>query len=165
MQLTSRVKLLAALTLGCAIGELAGFSSASAASASGPSALALAAVVAAHGSQLGSFDKRAMSRLFDGKGGLIISRVRKITVTADSIVCKMSDVDITQRSCDVTFKSHKRTLTGRDANEVFATLALGGVMSEGAAGSINASIKNLECTVEPKVIAKRAGGGATCMFE
>jgi len=164
MKLTSRVKLLAAVTVCFAIGELVSLSSASAGSASGPSALALAAVVASHGSLLGPFDKRAMSRLFDGKG-LIISRVSKITVAADSIVCKMSDVNITARSCDLIFKSHKRTLTGRDANEVFATLALAGVMSEGAAGSITASIKNLECAIDPKVITEKAGGGATCTFE
>ena len=150
----------------CAILQSATPSSASAATmtASGPSALALAAVVAAHSSTLGIFDRRAISRLFDGKG-LVITRVNKITVVANSITCRMSDVDITARSCDLTFKAHKRTVSGRAANEVYATLALAGVMSEGAAGSINAGITKLECTIDPPVIKEKAGGGAACMFE
>jgi hypothetical protein len=162
----TRVKLLAALALAGAIGHAAAASPASAASATagGPTALALAAVVASHGSLLGPFDKRAMIRLFEGKS-VIIPRVNKITVAADSIVCKMSNVDITARSCDLVFKSHKRTLTGRDANEVYGTLALAGVASEGAAGSIAASITKLECTIDPKVIKQKAGGGADCTFE
>ena len=164
--MTLRVNRLAALALCSAIGHAAAASSASAASAtaSGPSALALAAVVATHGSLLGPFDKRAMLHLFDGKS-VIIPRVNKITVAADSIVCKMSDVDITARSCDLVFKSHKRTLTGRDANEVYGTLAIAGVASEGTAGSIAASIMKLECTIDPMVIKQKAGGGAECTFE
>jgi hypothetical protein len=164
--MTSRVKRLAALAFSCAIANAATVSLAAAASATatGPSALALAAVVASHGSLLGPFDKRAMQRLFDGKT-LVIPRIQKITVAADSIVCKMSDVDITARSCDLSFKSHKRTLTGRDANEVYATLAVAGVMSEGAAGSITESIMKLECTIDPMAIKEKAGGGADCTFE
>lgn len=163
----SRVKRLAALALLCgAIGHAVIVSSASAASAtaSGPSALALAAVVASHGSLLGAFDKRAMIRLFDGKS-VIIPRLNKITVAADSIVCKMSNVDITARSCDLVFKSHKITVTGRDANEVYGTLAIAGVASQGAAGSITESITKLECTIDPQLIEQKAGGGADCTFE
>jgi hypothetical protein len=159
-------KQLTVVVLYCAIGQAVSLSPASAASvtASGPSALALAAVVASHGSLLGSFHKRAMSRWFDGKG-VFITRMNKITVEADSIICKMSDIDITARSCDLTFKSHKRTLTGRDANEVYATLALASVMSEGAAGPIAEGITNLECTIDPTLIKVKAGGGASCSFE
>ena len=166
LTMTLRMMRLPALAFFGAIGYAAAASSASAASAAanGPSALALAAVVASYGSLLGSFNKRAMSRLFDGKS-LVIPRVNKITVAADSIVCKMSDVDITARSCDLVFKSHKRTLTGRDANEVYGTLAISGVASEGAAGSITASIMKLECTIDPMVIKQKAGGGADCTFE
>jgi hypothetical protein len=158
----SRAKCLAVLVFSGAIGHAV--SPASAASVTGPAALALAAVVASHGSQLGAFDKRAMTRLFDGKN-VIIPRVNKITVAADSIVCKMSNVDITARSCDLVFKSHKQTLTGRDANEVYGTLALAGVASEGAAGTTTASIMKLECTVDPMTINQKAGGGADCTFE
>jgi hypothetical protein len=164
--LKSRMKQLPALMLCCAIGQMASLSSAAAApaTATGPSALALAAVVAAHGSLLGAFDRRALSRLFDGKD-LLITRTNKITVSADSITCKMSDVDITARSCDLTFKSHKVSVTGRAANEVYATMAVAGVMSEGAAGSIIEGITKLECTIDPQVIKQKAGGGASCTFE
>jgi hypothetical protein len=164
---TSRINQLAAVMLCCTIGQAVSPSSARAApvTANGPSALALAAVVALHsGSLLGAFDQRALSRLFDGKR-LIIRRVNKITVAVDSILCKMSDVDITARSCELTFKNHKRNLTGRNANEVYGTLAIAGVMSEGAAGSIAESIMNLKCTIDPVVIEQKAGGGATCTFD
>jgi len=166
LTLTSAMKWLSTVMLFCAIGQVVGFSSASAASAtaSGPSALALAAVVASQGSLLGSFDRRAMSRLFDGKA-LILPRINKIRVAADSIVCKMSDVNITARSCDLTFKTHKRTITGRGANELYGTLAVAGVMSGAAAGTITESIMKLECTIDPMAIKEKAGGGATCTFE
>jgi hypothetical protein len=163
----SPIKQLAALMLCYTIGQSVSISPARAATATadGPSALALAAVVASRGGwQLGAFDKRALARLFDGKRP-IITRVNKITVTADSVVCKMSNVDITARSCELAFERHKRNLTGRDANELYGTLAIAGVMSEGAAGSIIASIKNLKCTIDPVVIAQKSGGGATCTFE
>jgi hypothetical protein len=148
-------KQLAVLVLCCSIGQAASSSSARAATltASGPSALALAAVVASHG-----------SGLFEGKG-LFIARVNKITVAADSVVCKMSNVDITVRSCELTFKSHKRNLTGRDANEVYSTLAVAGIKSEGTAGSIIESVTNLACTIDPVQIGRKSGGGATCTFE
>jgi hypothetical protein len=163
--LTSFVKQLMAVGVCCAVGELSlSPASATPAAVSGPSALALAAVVASHGSQLGSFDKRAMLRLFDGKS-VVITRVNKITVAADSITCKMSDVDIAARSCDLAFKSHKRTVTGRDANEVYATLALASLVSEGAAGSKTEIITKLECTIDPTLIKEQAGGGASCKFE
>lgn len=162
----SRMKQLTAVGLCCVIAQAVSPSMAHAASAtaSGPSALALAAVVATHGSLLGPFDKRAMSRFFDGKS-VFIQRVNKITVAADSIICKISDVDVTSRSCELTFKTHKRTITGRDANEVYATLALAGAMSEGASGSITESVTNLECTIDPVLIKEKAGGGASCTFE
>jgi hypothetical protein len=165
--MTSCVKRLAALALSCAIGHAATVSSASAASAtaSGPSALALAAVVASHGSLLGSFDKRAMARLFSGNANIGFPPNKKISVMADSIICRTSDVDITARSCDLTFKSHKRTLTGRDANELYGTIAVAGVASEGASGSIIESIMMLECTIDPNVMKQKAGGGADCTFE
>jgi hypothetical protein len=164
--MTSCVKRLATLALSCAIGHAATVSSASAASAtaSGPSALALAVVVASHGSLLGSFDKRAMARLFSGNANIGFPPNKKISVTADSIICRMSNVDITARSCDLTLKSHKRTLTGRDANELYGTIAVAGVASEGAAGSIIESIMMLECT-DPNVMKQKAGGGADCTFE
>ncbi len=148
--------------LACLVGTAP---TASAASASGPSALALAAVVALHGSAVGAFDRRALSRLFGGNANFFIARVKKITVSADSIACKMSDVDITMRSCNIVVRRHNRRVTGRAANELFGTLAIAGVAPEGAAGSSSVSLMHLECTIDPMAIKQKAGGGADCIFD
>jgi len=117
-------------------------STASAASgnASGPAALALAGVVASHSLVLASYDRRAMARLFGGHSAISFPPNRKISVTADSIVCRASNVDITSRTCELAFGAGKRLLKGREANELAATLAAAGVAPEGAAGSIIESV-------------------------
>jgi hypothetical protein len=142
-------------------------SSASAApgSATGPTALALAAVIAQHSPAVRAFDKRVIARLFRGNTRFGFTPNTKISVDADSVVCRVSNVDITQRSCELTFRSRKRTLTGREANEVGATAAAAGVPSEGAAGSSIESISKLRCTIDPNEIMQKAGGGANCNFE
>lgn len=142
-------------------------SSASAApgSASGPTALALAAVIAQHSPAVRAFDKRIIARLFRGNTRFGFTPNTKISVDADSVVCRVSNVDITQRSCELTFGSRKRTLTGREANEIGATAAAAGVPSEGAAGSSIESISKLRCTIDPNEIMQKVGGGANCNFE
>jgi hypothetical protein len=142
-------------------------SSASAApgSATGPTALALAAVIAQHSPAVRAFDKRVIARLFRGNTRFGFTPNTKISVDADSVVCRVSNVDITQRSCELTFGTRKRTLTGREANEVGATAAATGVPSEGAAGSSIESISKLRCTIDPNEIMQKAGGGANCNFE
>jgi hypothetical protein len=144
-----------------------GVSTTSAASgnASGPAALALAGVVAAHSSVLSSFDRRAMARLFGGHSGISFPPNRKISVTADSIVCRASNVVITARTCELAFRAGKRLLEGREANELAATLVAAGVAPEGAAGSIVESVTNLACTVDPTEVRQKAGRGAQCAFE
>jgi hypothetical protein len=139
--------------------------SAASGSASGPSAFALAGVVASHSSVLGPFDRRAMRRLFAGNSPILFPPNRTISVTASSIACRASTVDIISRSCDLTFGAAKRSLKGRDANELFATLAAAGVASEGAAGTIAEGVTNLACTISPSEIEQKAGGGATCTFD
>jgi hypothetical protein len=138
--------------------------SAAAGNASGPSALALAAVVASHSSVLGSYGRRVMRGLFGGHS-VSFPPNRKISVTADSIKCRVSDVDLAARSCELDFKGGKRNLTGREANELFATVAVAGVMSEGAAGSIFEAVTKLACTIDPNVLKQKDGGGADCTFE
>jgi hypothetical protein len=143
----------------------AGTSAASAASAtaSGQSALALAGVVALYSPLLTSDEREAVSALFVGQiGGRY---ARKISVTADKIVCRVSNVDITARSCELTFRGAKQTITGRRANEIFATEAMAGIAPEGAAGSVSESLSKLTCTLGPTEIRKKAGGGADCSFE
>ena len=55
--------------------------------------------------------------------------------------------------------------SGRDANELFATLAMVGVPSDGAAGSIHAGVMQLLCTIDPNAIKQKDGSGATCKFD
>jgi len=68
-----------------------------------PTALALAAVIAQHSPAVRAFDKRVIARLFRGN----TSPNTKICVDADSAVCRVTDVDITSRSCDLSFGSRK----------------------------------------------------------
>jgi hypothetical protein len=105
--------------------------SASAATASGSSALALAALVAADSRLLTQQDRSVMARMFAGYLNFRYPANRKITIKADSIVCRASNVDITQRSCELTFGSKKATLNGRKAHELFATIAEVGVPPDG----------------------------------
>src|SRR5262245_29181416 len=133
--------------------------------AAGPAALALAAVIAQHSPAVRAFDKRVIARLFRGNTSFGFTPNTKISVDADSVVCRVSNVDITSRSCDLSFGSRKRILTGREANELRATAAVAGVPSQGAAGSSTESISKLRCTIDPNEIMRKAGGGADCTFE
>jgi hypothetical protein len=129
---------------------------------SGSHALALAGVVALYSPLLSSEERETAAALFVGEKD--IPYARKITITADKIVCRISDVDITLRSCELTFRGKKQTIGGRRANEIFATEALAGVPSDGAAGSIFESLSNLNCTLDPKAIKQKDGSGANCTF-
>ena len=142
----------------------AGMTAAAAApsSVSGSTALALAGVVAPL-SPLPVAEKKVIAAFFAGNTN--VTYANKIIVTADKIVCRTSNVDITARSCELTFKTTKRNLTGREANEIYATLVMAGVPSDGAAGSIFEALSKLSCTLDPKVIKDNAGGGADCTFE
>jgi hypothetical protein len=133
--------------------------------ANGPTALALAAVIAQHSPAVRAFDKRVIARLFRGNTRFGFTPNTKISVDADSVVCRVSNVDITSRSCELKFGSRTRTLTGREANEIGATAAAAGIPSQGAAGSSIESISNLRCTIDPNEIMQKAGGGAQCSFE
>ena len=106
-----------------------------------------------------------IARLFRGNTNFGFTPNTKISVDADSVICRVSNVDITSRSCELNFGPRKRTLTGRDANEVGATMAAAGIPSEGAAGSSIESISKLRCTIDPNEIMQKAGGGAQCSFE
>jgi hypothetical protein len=133
--------------------------------AGGPAALALAAVLAPHSPTVRPFDKRVVARLFRGGSGFGFTPNTKISVDVDSIVCRVSNVDITSRNCELTFGSRKRTLTGREANEIAATMAVAGISAEGAAGSSIESVSKLRCTLDPNEIMQKTGGGAQCSFE
>ena len=129
-------------------------------SVSGSTALAVAAVIAPHSPLLSAYEKRTIAGLFNGSA----RAGKKLTVTAESIICRVGNVDITARSCEMTFDKGKRTLKGRQANEVNATLAAAGAVAQGAAGSMIQTVTKLSCTLDPNVIKDNAGGGADCSF-
>jgi hypothetical protein len=131
-------------------------------SASGSPALALAAVIAPY-SDLSPVDKVTVAALFDGETGKLAAK--KISVAADKITCRTSNVDLTSRSCELTFKGRKHSLLGREANELFATMALAGIAPEGAAGSNIAGTSKLTCTLDVAAIKQKDGGGASCAFD
>jgi hypothetical protein len=155
-----RIMMLAALT-GSLV--LAGVTSAAAASVTGSAVLALAGVLAPTSSLLTAAEKRAVAMLFAGNAN--IPYTKTIAVTADKIVCRISNVDLTARCCELTFGKTVKKINGRAANEVYATEALAGVPSDGAAGSIFESLSKLNCTLDPKAIAGKDGSGATCSFD
>ena len=142
---------------------LAATSAASAASAtaSGPVALALAAVVAPYSPSLPAHDRQTMALLFAGDSNFPVKAIKTLSVTADSVVCRTSNVDIAARSCELTFGTAKRSVKGRAANEIFATAVTAGVPSDGAAGSNFESFTKLNCTIDPREISQKSGGGAT----
>jgi hypothetical protein len=150
---------LAALVLSL---SLAGASAANAASVTGAAALALAGVVA-QCEPLPAANQHAVAAFF--KGDTNFPFKGKISVTAEKIVCRTSNVDITARSCEVTFKTKKQTLNGREANELFATESVAGVASDGAAGSNFEGLAKLNCTLDPVQLKQKAGGGAECSYE
>jgi hypothetical protein len=133
------------------------------ATVSGPNALALAGVVALYSPLLSGDERETAAALFVGEKD--VPYAKKIMISADKIVCRVSNVDITARSCELTFKGKKQTIAGRRASEVFATEALAGVPSDGAAGSVFESLSNLNCTLDPKAIKQKDGSGANCTFE
>jgi hypothetical protein len=135
---------------------------AEAASLSGSPAMALAAIAAVHSPRLSAAEKKAVAEFFSGKSPLYKG---KIAIAADKIVCRASDVDVTSRSCELTYGDKTRSLTGREANEVYATEAMAGVPSEGAAGSIYEGLSKLTCTLDPEAIKQKDGSGAECSYE
>jgi hypothetical protein len=139
--------------------------SASAATATGSSGLALASIVAGNSPVLTWRERSVMARMFAGYLNFSFPANRKITIRADAITCRASNVDITSRSCDLTFDTKRVTLKGRKAHELFATIAGVGAPPDGAAGTIRESLSHLVCTVDPNEVKQKAGGGAACNFD
>jgi hypothetical protein len=133
-------------------------------STSGNSALALAALVGERSPTLDAQAREALGYMLDGKLNFAFPADKKITVRADSVVCRASNVDISAHSCEFAFGSRKLSRTGRAAHELFATLIEASVSPEGAAGSMFAGISKLVCTVDPNTVKATAGGGADCTF-
>jgi hypothetical protein len=134
------------------------------AGASGNGALSLAALVGLQSPLLTGVEKSALSKYLDGQSGVIFKKGKTIDVKADAATCRLSNVEITAHSCDLTFGKKTKALTGRKAHEIFATLVENGIATEGAAGSIFVGLTKLDCKIDPAGVASRDGGGATCDF-
>jgi hypothetical protein len=143
-----------------------GSSAASAAPATltGPTALAVAAVVARYSPLLNPGERKVVAGLFDGNARVSYPK-KKLSVSADIVTCRISNVAIAERSCDIVFAKGKHSLKGREANEVYATLASAAVTAEGAAGSMIESISKLSCTLDLDAIRQNAGAGADCSWQ
>jgi hypothetical protein len=129
----------------------------------GNAALALAALVAQHAPVISPNDQKVLAALFDGNSKVALPS-RAISITAESIVCRAGDVDITLHSCDLVFAKEIVTVGGRAGHELFATVAEAGVPSDGAAGSSYEALSQLVCTVNVPEVEQLSGGGAECKF-
>jgi len=138
--------------------------SAAPATSTGPTALAVAAVIAQYSQVLNPGERKVIAGLFDGNTRMSYP-IKTLSVGADTVMCRISNVAIADRSCEIAFKKGKRSLKGRAANEVFATLASAGVAPEGAAGSMIANVSKLNCTLDLGKIRQNDGSGADCSWE
>jgi hypothetical protein len=130
----------------------------------GSGALVLAALVGNQSKTISPTDKAALARLLAGSLAKFPAE-QTIMVAADKIDCKASNVDILEHSCTLTFGTMPRTIAGREAHELFATLIEAGVRPEGAAGSTHETLTGLMCTIDPNAIKQRDGSGADCRFQ
>jgi hypothetical protein len=138
--------------------------SAAPATLTGPTALAVAAVIAQYSPILNPGERKVIAGLFDGNTKMSYP-IKILSVSADTVMCRISNVAIAERSCDIAFTKGKRSLKGRAANEVFATLASAGVTAEGAAGSMIENLSKLSCTLDLGKIKQNDGSGADCSWE
>ena len=138
---------------------LAAPQSPSAANVDGNGALALAALVAEYSPLLSAKQKDTMHHLLYG----VLTPPpppEKIVVKADNIVCRASNVDITEHSCALTFGPRAVNLKGRGAHELYATIDEVGVPPDGAAGSVFESL--FEPELHDRSERDRAEGRRRC---
>jgi len=130
----------------------------------GSGALALAGLIADASPLVSLAHKDMLSKLLDGHADFSFPSNEMISVAAENLTCRASNVDIKLHACEVKFGNHDVVLNGRRAHELFATLAEVGVTAEGAAGSIHEGISNLHCTIDPNEIKQNSGDGAHCQY-
>jgi hypothetical protein len=148
----------------CAVGLVFSTQAALAANVSGNGALSLAALVGLQSPSLSKAEKLVLKKYLDSHAQVIFPKGKNIEVKAEAVTCRISNVDITEHSCDLTFGAKKKPLSGRLAHEIYATLVENGVPSDGAAGSIYEGITKFDCKITPSEVAEKAGGGVSCEF-
>jgi hypothetical protein len=132
-----------------------------AASSSGNGALSLAALIAQPSPTVSATNKWRL-RQYLGNHHPGPGAPATITVTADRVLCRVSNVDLTSHDCDLVFGTKGKVLKGRAAHELYATMVENGLTPEGAAGSMNVLMNTLSCTIKPHELD--AGGGADCTY-
>jgi hypothetical protein len=131
---------------------------------SGNSALALAALVGTQSRAVTLKERKALANMLDGRLAFPWPPNQKIFVNADKVMCRASNVDISAHSCELTFGTRTRALSGHTAHELYATLIESGVPLEGAAGSLLEGVTQLACTIDVAAVKQKGGGGADCTF-
>jgi hypothetical protein len=131
--------------------------------AGGNDGLALAARVGTLSPTLARVHKAELARFLNGDAH-VASGAAAFAVTAKSVQCRVSDVDITEHSCTLAFGSRTVTIKDREAQALFATLGEVGVRAEGAAGSMYREVDGLSCKIDPQAIGQEGGSGAECTF-
>ena len=138
---------------------------AEAGTADGNGALALAGLVARVSPEIGGLKQGTLAKLIDGRSNFTFPAGQTIVITAQSVRCRASTVDIKSHSCELKFATHLAMLKGRPAHELFATILEIGVPPDGAAGSTFAAVSNLHCLVDPNEVKHSTGGGANCRYD
>jgi hypothetical protein len=131
---------------------------------SGNGALSLAALVGQESPNLSRGEKNLLLQYLNGEAKAKFPKGKDLVVKADSVTCRISNVDITTHFCDLKFGSRTIAFSGRKAHELYATLIENGVPSDGAAGSIFEAIGALDCRIVPAEVAEVSGGGAKCDY-
>ena len=135
-----------------------------AADATGSGALSLAALVGQHSPALTAAEKYLLGAYLEGRPKSDFRPGKRVVVRASEAACRISDVDITAKSCDLKFGAHTVSLADRQAQELYATLIEAGVPSSGAARSIYESVKALVCTANSAAVRVENGGSANRTF-
>ncbi|MGA2041887.1 MAG: hypothetical protein ABSG83_00800 [Roseiarcus sp.] len=134
------------------------------AATTGQAGLALAAIVAGYSPHFCWSHKHLVERLFEGRENFVFPAGHTIDIAADSIVCRAGDVDIAARSCALKFGARTVKISGRRANELYATMIEADAPSDGAAGTIFESLNHLACVIDRNAVKRNDGGGASCAF-
>lgn len=130
----------------------------------GPDALALSEVVGEQSPSLTKAEKTLLQGYLDGKAATAHTKGQKVQVTVKSIKCSTSELDLTERQCELMFGKTRVAVRGTQAQALNATLALLGLPEQGADDSIRYSLNSLDCTIDADAIGKRDGSGAKCQF-
>lgn len=127
----------------------------------GSPGMAFAALMAQHAPTVSAANKwRLMQYLGNHSAGPAAPTL--ITVNAKGLQCLSGNVAENFHSCELDYGSSHLTITGRAANELYATAVENGVQPDGAAGKMGFVLKDLMCTVKPHDIG--TGGAVACSW-